>query len=195
MSSVPFVLSISYKKNEIYKPFFRTRNFTWTCTELWSVIIFVENILGCSRRYCRSASYLPSAAAEHADQNISKESIHGECLLILLDNRSNITLWYGTNFFIIWHHYREDGEIHATWHNYQHHYPASRTCIGSNNFGEYTSFSPFTLGELGSYCIVWESMLVIYLDLQMHTLIVERYLCSMCGCTFRSSVSLCTSLL
>ena len=33
-----------------------------------------------------------SAAATHANLNISKESIHGECMLILLDNRSNITL-------------------------------------------------------------------------------------------------------
>ena len=36
---------------------------------------------------CRS-----SAAAAHTDPNISKDSIHGDCLLILLDNRSNITL-------------------------------------------------------------------------------------------------------
>ena len=55
---VPFVWSI-YKIMKYIEPFFRTRNFTWTCTELWSVIIFVENVLGCCRRYWRSAPYLP----------------------------------------------------------------------------------------------------------------------------------------
>ena len=107
------------------KTFFRTRNFTLTCTELWSVIIFVENVLGCCRRYWRSASYLPViVSAARTVQNISKERIHGECLLIFLDTRSNITLWYGTNFFIIWQNYKwEDCEIHETWHNYQHYTP------------------------------------------------------------------------
>ena len=53
-------IRFKYIKNEIYKTiFFRTRNFTLTCTELWSVIIFVENVLGCCRRYWRSASYMP----------------------------------------------------------------------------------------------------------------------------------------
>ena len=58
ISSVPFVLNI-YKKWNIWKLFFRTRNFSWTYKELWSVIIFVDEVFGCSRRYWRSVSYLP----------------------------------------------------------------------------------------------------------------------------------------
>ena len=49
-------------------------------------------VFGCCRRYLRSVSYLPVIGSAHTDPNISKESTHGDCLLILLDNRSNITL-------------------------------------------------------------------------------------------------------
>ena len=62
---------------------------------MWSVIIFFENVLGCCRRYW------------------SKESIHGECLLILSDNRSNITLWYGTDFF----YYLTPLEMRILWNS------------------------------------------------------------------------------
>ena len=81
---------------------------------MWSVIIFIFKSLGCCCRYWRSASYLSviGSSSTYLYPNISKDSIHEDCLLILLDNRSNITLWYGTNFFIIRHNYKwEDCEI------------------------------------------------------------------------------------
>ena len=40
------------------------------------------------------------AAEAHTDPNISKESIRGECMLILLDTSSNITQKYGTTFLL-----------------------------------------------------------------------------------------------
>ena len=56
---------------------------------LYSLIKSLDAPAGIDGLYliCRS-----SAAAAHTDPNISKDSIHGDCMLILLDNRSNITL-------------------------------------------------------------------------------------------------------
>ena len=68
-----------------------------------------------------------------------------ECLLILSDNRSNITLDM-VHTFLLFDTITNDTTVKfmqrdiitstITWH---------LGLVGSNNFGEYTSFSPFTL--------------------------------------------------
>ena len=41
------------------------------------------------------------AAAAHTNQNISKDGIHGECMLNFLDTRNNITPKYDKRFFFL----------------------------------------------------------------------------------------------
>ena len=118
-SSVPFVLNI-YKKLNIWKLFSEHEILLELVNNCEVLLYSFLIIFGCCRQYWRSVSYLPvigSSSTYHP--NISKNGIHGDCLLILLDNRSNITLWYGTNFFITRHHYKwEECEIPTPRHIY-----------------------------------------------------------------------------
>ena len=86
ISSVPFVLNI-YEKKSKHEIF---REVVKNCEVLlYSLMKSLDAPAGndCLYLICRY-----SAAPAHTDPNISKDSIHGNCLLILLDNRSNITL-------------------------------------------------------------------------------------------------------
>ena len=138
ISSVPFVLHI-YKKWNIWKLFSEHEilcELVKKCEVLLYSLIKTLNAPACIDGLYLICRY--SAAAAHTDPNISKDSIHGDCMLILLDNRSNITLWYGTHFFIIRHHYKwEDCEISTTCHIY----PTTGHAGSNNPYYALTSLS------------------------------------------------------
>ena len=129
ISSVPFVLNI-YKKWNIWKLFSKheiLRELVKNCEVLLYSFLKVFCVaagiyslyLITDPNICVRNTDPNIGTQTHTDPNISKDSIHEDCLLILLDNRSNITLWYGTNFFIIRHHCKwEVCEISTTCHIY-----------------------------------------------------------------------------
>ena len=127
------------------KTFLRTLNFTRICKELWSVIIFdfkslwmllpvlTVNILFSGNRQQQHMS----------TQIFLRRASWGVFVDIIRQLKQHITLWNDTNFFIIRYHYKWEWNVKTisstiTWH---------LGLSGSNNFGEYTSFSLFTFAR------------------------------------------------
>ena len=116
-----------------------------------------------------------SSTSSHTDANISiRISIQGECMLILLDTRSNITSKYSTNF-VLWDTITNEKtakliQLHTVAVTIIRH----ATLASSNTFGEYTSFCPYTLCgnalyENNTFCLTDHSTAVTPLFVKQST--------------------------
>ena len=85
------------------------------------------------------------AAPKHTGQNIFKDTIYGECMLIILGTRNNITPKYCTILLLLDVITNDDTDIDRTRHNCQHCYRQYPALACFNNSGEYAFFRPFTL--------------------------------------------------